>query len=62
MRPLPQSKNHGIIHTVSVTHENLERIADQLNIPKHETKRLRAGDQIHLVREAQETELNRNKK
>lgn len=62
MRPLPQSKSHGIIHTVSVTPENLEKVADQLRIPRQEVKRLRPGDQIHIVREAQESELNRTKK
>lgn len=62
MRPLPPSKTHGIIHSVKVTQQDLGQIADQLKIPPGERKRLRPGDEIHIVREAHETELNRNKK
>jgi hypothetical protein len=61
MRPLPQSKTHGIIHSVKVTPENLKEVADQLHIPQQEMKRLRPGDQLHIVREAQDSEINKAK-
>ncbi len=62
MRPLPQSKTHGVVTSISVTRENLEQVAEQLKIPKQNMKRLRPGDHLHIVREAQELELDRNAK
>ncbi len=63
MRPLnpPSSKTHGIIHTVRVSRENLEQVADQLGIPEQAKQWIQPGHQLHIVREADESELDRNK-
>ena len=60
MRPLPNSKTHGIIHTVRVRKDQVDEIAKQLNIPDDVKKWLRDGE-VHIVREADESELNRSK-
>jgi hypothetical protein len=62
MRPLPNDKTHGVIHTVRVKKEHIDRIAKDLNLPDDAKKKLRVGDELHIVREAGEAELNRKKK
>jgi predicted RNA-binding protein with RPS1 domain len=62
MRPLPNDKTHGVIHTVKVKKDQIDDLAKHLNIPDNVKKRLRDGDEVHIVREADESELNRNKK
>ena len=61
MRPLPP-KTHGIIHTVKVKKEDIEPLAKQLKIPDKDKNRMREGDEIHIIREAEEHEINRNRK
>jgi hypothetical protein len=61
MRPLPQHKTHGVIHSVRVSKEHVDEIAKHLNIPDNMKKWMAEGHEIHIVREAQEAELNRNK-
>ena len=61
MRPLPSHKTHGVIHSVRVSKEHVDEIAKHLHIPDNMKKWLGEGHEIHIVREANETELNRNK-
>ena len=61
MRPLPSHKTHGVIHSVRVSKEHIDEIAKHLGIPDNMKKWLGEGHEIHIVREANETELNRNK-
>ena len=59
MRPLPHDKTHGIIHSVTVKKEDLDKVAQSLNIPASEKKRIRPGDTIHIVREAATHEIRK---
>jgi hypothetical protein len=61
MRPLPENKTHGIIHTVTAKPEDLGKIADTLGIHGKDRERMMRPGTIHIVREANEHELNRNK-
>jgi hypothetical protein len=63
MRPLPANKLHGIVHTVTAKREDLEKVAHTLGIhdPKERERMLRPG-KVHIIREAEEHELNRHKK
>jgi hypothetical protein len=54
MRPLPPSKTHGIIHTVTVEKGQKDAIAEQLQIPHNKRKWLEKGDKIHIVRAQRE--------
>ncbi len=51
----------AFIHTVQVNKEQIDAIAKQLNISDKDKSRIHPGDKVHIVREAQEKELNRNK-
>jgi hypothetical protein len=63
MRPLPTDQLHGVIHTVTAKKEDLEKVADILGIhDKKDRARMLSSGTVHIVREAQEHELNRNKK
>ena len=60
MRPMPDNKTHGIIHTVRIKKEDVDEIAKHLKIP--DTMKKWLGDnEVHIIREAKESELNRNK-
>jgi hypothetical protein len=61
MRPLPENKTHGIIHTVTAKPEDLGKIADVLGIHGKDRDRMLRPGTVHIVREAKETELNRHK-
>lgn len=58
MRPLPTNKTHGIVHTVTASKEDLDKVADTLGITGKDRERLHTG-QIHIVREASEDELKK---
>jgi hypothetical protein len=60
MRPLPPDKQHGVIHRVRVTKDNLDHIAAALDLPKKAKNRLRAGRTIHIVREADDDEMKQD--
>lgn len=64
MRPLPtdlpQGKQHGVIKSVRVSKANLDDIAQSLKITGKAKKRLRPGDQVHLVREAADDEMKKD--
>jgi len=60
VRPLPQNKTHGIVHSVKVSKAQADEIAKILHIPDNMKKWLESGE-VHLVREAKESELNKNK-
>ena len=61
MRPLPNNKTHGIVHSVRVSKDQIEDLARHLNIPDGAKKWLSEGGEVHIVRKARESELNRNK-
>lgn len=61
MRPLPQDKTHGIIHSVRVRKDHVDQLAKDLGLSADEKRWLQEGE-IHIVREAKESEINRNKK
>jgi hypothetical protein len=61
MKPLPPHKTHGVIHSVRVRKEHVDEIAKHLGIPDNMKKWLGEGHEIHIVREADEAELNRKK-
>jgi hypothetical protein len=44
MRPLPNDKTHGVIHTVSVKRRHIDRIDQDLNLPNDAKQKLRVGD------------------
>jgi hypothetical protein len=59
MRPLPENKTHGIIHTVTAKPEDLGKIADTLGIHGKDRERLLRPGTIHIVREATESDTIR---
>jgi hypothetical protein len=61
MRELPPKKTHGIIHTVKAKGEDLDKIAEALGIPAKDRKWMHGGHDIHIVREAASTDINKNK-
>ncbi len=60
MRPLPNHKTHGIIHTVTAKSEDIEKVADILKIHGKDRERMLTGE-IQIVREAAEHELRKTK-
>lgn len=60
MRPLPSDKKIGVIHSVRVSQDDLDKVAEALKIPAGQRKRLRAGDEIHIVREAADSEMKKD--
>jgi hypothetical protein len=61
MRPLPENKMHGIVHTVTAKPEDLGKVADALGIHGKDRERMMKPGTVHIVREATEKELNRHK-
>jgi hypothetical protein len=58
MRPLPEKKTHGVIHTINVKKEDLEDLARKLNIPDDRKHWLKEGE-IHILREAKPEEMSK---
>jgi DNA-directed RNA polymerase subunit H (RpoH/RPB5) len=59
MRPLPHDKKHGVIHTIQVRQDQVDKIAEALNISPKDKARMRPGDVVHIVREAKDTEFQK---
>lgn len=58
MRPLPKGKQHGIVDTVHIKKEHLDKLANDLGIGADRKQWFKEGN-YHIVREAQPHEMTK---